>query len=353
MKKILVLLFVLGTYYAGHAQKLVGVGKMVQGGVADGEKLLDAYLLPVNRAMIVGLNNSGFSGAYDSEDEHRFSLSLNMSLISVPTADKTFNVNDLALESVEPKEPTHSIAQTAFGDSTSIKLVSKFGIGSVRYFSINTLEGSEQNALPLPYLQATYRPGKGTIGFQVIPPVILPKSDIRVWLAGANFYENMEGVLPFMEALPFDIYFGGGVFIFKGHSKLDVEPGDVKVNLPITNDTKGPYDNQELKIGYTGFYGTAYATMKINIFTPFVGIGFNSGSSTFDVIGTYPVYAKSPGSFIGIRAKDVENPISSSSTYSRIKLEAGGRFDFGRFFAQASYTLANYGGLGGSLGIRF
>ena len=156
-----------------------------------------------------------------------------------------------------------------------------------------------------------------------------------------------------MEGLPFDLHLGGGLFLFKGSSDLDVKPGDVKVNLPITNDTKGPYDNQELKIGYTGFYGTAYATMKMTIFTPFVGIGFNAGTSSFDVNGTYPVYAQSAGSFVGVRAHDIENPVSSSENYARLKLEAGGRFDFGRFFAQASYTFANYGGLGGSLGVRF
>jgi len=353
MKKILVLLILLGIYFPGHAQKLVGVGKLIQGGVADGEKLLDAYLLPVNRALMVGLNNSAFNGSYDTDDDHRFSLSLNMSLIDIPNADKSFNVNDLHLESVEPKDSKNTIAQTAFGDSSSIKLVSKFGVGNLRYFSIKTLEGSEQNALPLPYLNGTYRMDNGTLGVQVIPPVILPKSDIRVWLVGANFYENLEGIFPFMESLPFDLHFGGGLFLFRGSSDLDVKPGDVKVNLPITNDTKGPYDNQELKIGYTGFYGTAYATMKMNVFTPFLGIGFNTGTSSFDVNGTYPVYAKSPGGFVGVRAEDIENPVSSSENYTRLKLEAGGRFDFGRFFAQASYTLADYGGLGGSLGIRF
>ncbi len=353
MKQIWILLCFVGFYHVANAQKLVGVGKLIQGGVSDGQKLLDAYLLPVNRAMMVGLNNSGFNGAYDEEDDHRFSLSLNMSLILIPNVDKTFNVNDLHLESVEPKDSKNTIAQTAFGDSSSIKLVSKFGVGSLRYFSIRTLEGSEQNALPLPYLNGTYRLRNGTLGVQVIPPVIIPNSDIRVWMIGANFYENMEGILPFMESLPFDIHLGGGLFLFNGHSDLDVKPDDVKVNLPITNDTKGPYDNQELLIGYTGFYGTAYATMKMDIFTPFVGVGFNAGASSFDIKGTYPIYAKSPGSFVGVRAEDIENPVSSSENYARIKFEAGGRFDFGRFFAQASYTLANYGGLGGSVGLRF
>lgn len=353
MKKIWILVLLVGLGYSVYAQKLVGVGKLIQGGVSDGEKLLDAYLLPVNRAMIVGMNNSGFNGAYEEEDEHRFSLSLNMSLISIPGADKRFNVNDLHLESVEPEDSQNAIAQTAFGDSTSIQLVSKYGVGSLRYFSINTLEGSEQNAMPLPYLNASYRLKNGTFGVQVIPPVIIPESDIRVWMVGANFYENMEGIFPFMESLPFDVHLGGGLFLFNGHSDLDVKPDDVKVNLPITNDTEGPYDNQELLIGYTGFYGTAYATMKMNVFTPFVGVGFNAGASTFDIKGTYPVYAKTPGSFVGVRAEDIENPVSSNENYARIKFEAGGRFDFGRFFAQASYTLANYGGLGGSVGLRF
>ncbi len=353
MKKILFLLMILAGSHFAQAQKLVGVGRLIQGGVSDGEKLVDAYIKPLNRAMMVGLNNSGFNGAYDTEDDHRFSLSLNMSLVSIPDEYKTFDVNQLGLESVEAKDSKNSIAQTAFGDSVSIKLVSKYGLGSLRYFSFNTTKGSGYHALPLPYLNGTMRLGNLVVGAQVIPPVILPKSDVRAWLFGLNVQENLEGLLPFLEDLPFDLHGGGGFFLFHAHSDLDVKPESVKVNLPLTNDTKGPYDNQELKIVYTGFYATAYASAKINIFTPFVGLGFNTGTSSFDVLGTYPIYAKSPGNLAGVRAEDIEDPIQSADNYTRVKLEVGGRFDFGRFFGQASYTLADFGGLGGSLGVRF
>ena len=352
MKQIWVLLFFFFFYSSMSAQKLVLVGKLIQGGVTDGQRLLDAYLLPVNRAMMVGMNNSGFNGVYDQEGR-RFSLSLNLSLIAIPSADKTFNVNDLGLESIEPKKKNNSIAQTAFGDSSTVQLVSKYGLGNLRYFSINTLEGSGQNTLPLPYLNGAFYLKKGGIGIQVIPPVVLPKSDIKLWMVGASFYQNLDGILPFLEKLPFNLHLGGGVFLFRGNADLDVKPDDVKVNLPISNNTKGPYDNQELIIGYNGFYGTAYATMQLDVFTPFIGLGYNLGNATFDVNGTFPIYAKSQGSFVSVQARDIESPISSKEKYARLKLEVGGRFDFSRFFAQASYSFTPYGGLGSSVGIRF
>ncbi len=355
MKKVIVILGLLIVSYSAQAQKLVGLGTLIQGGVSDGEKLISAYILPLNQALMVGLGNSSFNGFYDNEDQHRFSLSLNTSFINIPNKFKSFDVNSLGLESVEPKDPTETIAQTVFGDSATIKLASIYGFGitNLRLFSIKTISGSEKNMVPLPYLNATYRIDNFTFSGQVIPPLTLPNSDIRTWLLGGSIQANAAGFMPTLAELPIDIQLAAGYYFLGGHSDLEVIPDNVKINVPLTDDRKGPYDNQELQIKYNSFYTSIYASAKINIFTPFIGVGYSLGFSNINLTGTYPVFTKSSNSFLGLRAKDVEDPFRNAVKYGRIKFEGGGRFDFGRFFGQVSYTLADYGGLGTSVGIRF
>lgn len=355
MKKITLIFSLLLFSFFAQAQKLVGLSTLIQGGVSDGEKLISAYILPLNQALIVGLNNTGFNGAYEEDDTHHFSLSLNTSFINIPNKFKSFDVNSLGLESVEPKDPSQTIAQTVLGDSSTIKLTSVYGFGftNIRLFSVNTIGGSEQNTVPLPYLNASYRVHNFTFSGQVIPPLTLPNSDIRVWLLGGSVQANAAGIVPVLEEFPLSFHLTGGYYFLGGHSDLEVIPDKVKINVPLTDDRKGPYDNQELVIKYNSFYAAIYASAKMNLFTPFLGVGYGFGFSSIQLEGTFPVFAKSNNSLFGLRAKDVENPFQNNTEYGRIKFEGGGRFDFGRFFGQVSYTLANYGGLGANVGIRF
>ena len=56
MKKIFILLiwsFVSGIY----AQDLLNTGALIQGGVEDGNKLVEAYVKPLNKAIVFGLSD--------------------------------------------------------------------------------------------------------------------------------------------------------------------------------------------------------------------------------------------------------------------------------------------------------
>lgn len=349
MRSIFFVLFFLLAFRGAQAQKLEAIANFVQTGVADGEKLVNAYILPLNRSMMVGLSNSTFNGVYDIEDSYKFSISINTSVVKVPGAETVFDVEKLGLEAVEAKNDP--IAQTVFGKEESIKLVSKYGIIS-RLFSVKTPEGSGYSVMPLPYINMTYRMGKTTIGAQIIPPLMVPRLDVKVFLIGGNIQQDLGGIL-FLEDSPVGIYVAGGASILKGHTDLNVVPESVVVTVPLTDDREGPYDNQNLDIQYIGAYANFYATYKWEALTPFVGVGYGIGSTLIDLTGTYPVYTKTGNAFIGLRAEDVEDPFSSSGTYSRLKFDVGVRVDGEWLFGQLGYTMGNYGGPSIGLGVRF
>ena len=336
-----------------HAQKLVGVGKLIQGGVADGEKLVNAYLLPVNRALMTAANNGGLPLSSRPRDDKHFSLSVHYLPVYIPSRDRQFDVRDLSLESVEPASADQTTAQTAFGDSSSIALVSKYGVGNLRYFSIRTQPGSEKKSLPLPYMQLAYSGRIGDARIRLIPPVYIPESDVRIWLAGPEMQLRLNALWPALESLPLDLHIQAGAYVMHARADLNVRPDDATVYLPLTSDAQGPYDDQRIRIDYLGYYAAAYAGKQLGILSVFAGAGINRGHTAFRVLGTYPVFVTVPGALVGIRAKDLTDPVSSATAYSRVKVEVGGRLHLGRFYLQGAYTFAAYGGPSVGIGVRF
>ena len=354
MKKIITIALLLVVVMTNHAQNLVDTGALIQGGVEDGSKLVEAYVKPLNKAIVFGLSDVTYS-KIKRDDKHHLTLNLKLAYISIPKEDWTYDVTKLNLQHFEPKEADKIMAQTVFGDSLkSITLVSKekdlLGRPLIEF---DTPSGSQKSAMPLPFVGATYRLKYTNLSFNFIPYIAIPDSDFKVGMLGIAVQQDLALFVKSLQDKSYGISVqGSGAYLY-GHSDLDIQPGEIHTPVSITGHTTGPYDNQEINVGYTSINFAAYfdynLSEHINIFA---GGGVNLGSSHIMVTGTYPVYAADPSGTGSVVADDIHDPLDIQNTFSRSKLELGIRGDWNRFFVQVNYSPSTYGGLGLNLGYK-
>jgi len=353
MKKIFVLLLLLvvpGIY----AQDLLNTGALIQGGVEDGNKLVEAYVKPLNKAIVFGLSDVTYT-KIKKDQKHRLLLSVKLAYVGIPQEDLSYDVTKLDLKHFEPKDADKIMAQTVFGDSLqSITLVSKekdlLGRPLIEF---NTPTGSQKSGMPLPFLSATFRLKYTNLSFNAIPYINIPDSDFKVGMLGVGVQQDLAMFVKSLQDIPFGISIqASGAFLY-GHSDLDIQPGGITSPVTINGSTPGPYDNQEISINYTSINLGAYVDYDLTEhFSVFAGAGFNAGSSNIKVTGTYPVYTTDPTGFLSVDVDDVHDPLDISNTFSREKFELGVRGDWNRFFVQLNYNMSTYGGIGLNLGYK-
>lgn len=364
----LALLFVIPNNLV-NAQQLENSSDFIQSGVEDGIKLIDAYILPLNRAMMVGMDNTSYTRIHHYEDKKHFNISVRTSFINIPKADRSFDVLNLDLQTVHPEDPNHTIAQTVFGDSTSsITLVSndtKYDtvnnpfplpptIQEVPLFKFNSILGSGYHVMPMPYLNASYRLNRTNIAVGFIPWIKIPKSDMRVVLYSISLQQDLAMIFSFLREKPLSFNLFGGFYHFYAHSNLSVQPEDIEFTVSYTNESTGPYDNQEIKIAYDNIFFGGVVAYNIKSFTFFGLVGYTQGISHIQVLGNYPIYTNDPSNNSSLILKDIVDPMDAQDEYSQLKITAGVQVDLlGSIYVQANATLANYGGFGAVVGFRF
>jgi len=353
MKKITLFLLLISALSLS-AQEVVNTGSLIQAGIEDGSKLVNAYITPLNKAIVYGLSDVTYS-KIKKDQPHNLSFSVKMAYVSVPDEDLSFDVYDLDLQNLEPKDPAQHITPTVFGDSLAvITLVSKqkdlLGRPLIEF---DTPGGGESSALPLPFLSATYHMDYTNLNVDFIPYITIPSSDLSIGLIGVSIQQDLGKFIKSLDDSPFGISIQTGFSYLFGDADLHVEPDGIYSPVTPTGETTGPYDNQKLNIGYTSLNFGAYAdynlTEKISLFA---GAGYNIGGSSIEINGTYPVYTADPSGSGSVIAEDVDDPLSLTDTYSRAKFDFGARADFNRFFVQVNYNIATYGGFGLNLGYK-
>ncbi len=353
MKKFITLLSIILSLQS-YSQYLVDTGALIQGGVEDGEKLVEAYIKPLNKAIVFGLSDVTYT-KIKRDDDHYLDINVKLAYINIPQEDWTFDVTKLNLKNFEPKDSDKVMAQTVFGDSLkSITLVSKdkdlLGRPLIEF---DTPTGSQKSAMPLPFLGATYRLKYTNLSLNFIPYVPVPDSDFKVGMVGMAVQQDLAMFVKSLRDKPFGISLqGSGAYLY-GHSDLHIEPGGITSPISITMHTTGPYDNQEINIAYTSFnFGTYFNYNLGKHIDVFAGGGYNLGTSKIMVTGTYPVYVSDPTGMGSVVAEDIKDPLDINNSFSRTKLDFGVRGDWKRLFFQVNYSPNTYGGLGFNIGYK-
>ncbi len=356
MKKRTFLFVFLFPLFTAFSQQVGGSGNFIQGGVEDGEKLIHAYITPINKTIVFGLSNTSYTKNRYREDQAKLLISLQLAYVNIPEEDKTYDISQLQLQYLEAKDPDQSIAQTVFGDSLKSVVIAtkKKDIFGRRLFEFNTPTGGQANAIPLPHIGLTYRMKKTNLDFGLIPYVKIPDSDLKLGMLRAGFQQNLTAFIESLQESPLGLNLQASAGIFYAHTPLNVKPEGFFIPIsPITGSHTGPYDNQELNIFYTSFQLSFYVNYTLfDTIDLFAGAGYNMGNSRILLSGKYPVYVADPTGSASLVADDVVDPLDMEDAFSRIKYDMGARFDFSKFYLQLNYNMTTYGGVSAGFGYK-
>lgn len=331
MKKFILLAIVSICYISTSSAQ--DVGSFLEGGVEDGNRLLQDYMEPA----FVGFGYALNSGWYNTGKPHKllgFDLTLNGNLAYVPESATFFTINpddynNLTTESGQPvKTPTlfgpnldaDDLPYLVFNEGTEdeIRVTTPTGLGMEEKFS---------NFVPAPALQIGLGLVKNTeLKLRLIPGSITSGQDATLSLFGLGVQHDVKQWIPGIKNLPFDLSAFLAFSKMKATSKL--QPDD-------------PTSDQEMILDVSGTTFQGIISKKITVLTVYGGLGFMTSKTNFALKGNYDTES-------GDLPTD---PINLDYSDGGLRANVGARLKLLVFTFHAEYALQKYNTFTAGFGI--
>ncbi len=350
--KILVLIFLIS--FQAVAQNSSGsFFDLLYNTPKDASTFLNGYLGPVFKGFEFDLN----SGWYTTAKTHKplgLDISLSVNMAFVPSSDYYFKFNNSDYNNFQLASGTEANTPTVLGPNESTPQVQVVdhdpNYGDVVLANLNTPNGiglKNQigfSAVPAPMLQLGIGLIKNTdLKIRYIPDVS-NQVDYSFW--GIGIMHDLTQWIPVVNKLPIDIS------LFGGFTKL-------KFNYPTKpSDTGFDGQNQNISSTLNALDIEAIVSKKISVLTLLAAVGYNNGSSKFNIDGTYIVPFTPPSpppgySYNNGQPVELTNPVALSIKSGGMKATLGLRLQFAVFYLNADYTLGKYNVLNTGLGFTF
>ena len=290
---------------------LIGFSSYSQNEIEDGKSLIEAYVSPLTNSLGSALNN----GWYNTAKPHKlggFDVTITANIVMVPTNAKTFNISK-------------SNGGAFSGGETPTILGS--GNGSpIDYSGDPSLDqkympkGINIPVIPLPMLQAGVGLIKGTeIDVRFIPEFKIGSIG-KVGLFGIGFKHDLLQWIPVIgDAIPISLS------LQTGYTKLSSE-------IELIDPTASIDPSANLDISATTV--NLILSKKLLMFTPYVGLGYNSTRTTFNVYEKYDI--------AGLTINVAELTKIDFESKNNFRANIGFRFNITVIALQANYTFAEY-----------
>ena len=301
MKKLLSLTLSISILFNVSAQKLR---------MEEGRALLRSYISPLTISLGTALNN----GWYNTAKPHKlggFDVTFTANFVLIPDEAKTFNITEQGFTYFTGGETA-----TIFGEDG----------GEITY----TDGGGEESStmppglaipiIPIPMLQA----GIGLIKGSEINIRYFPKKEIsagEVSLFGIGVKHDVLQWLPIVDKIPLT------VSVQAGYTQLDYK------KKPILDGRTA-----ELNLSATTF--NLILSKKLLMFTPYVGVGYNSTGSSFIIDDFFRIGGTTPSMSPNFDFDEVEEVELES--YNEPRINVGFRFNITVLALQANYTFSKY-----------
>ena len=281
--------------------------------VEDAKVLIESYISPLGNSLGAGLNN----GWYNTAKPHKLGgvdITITTNMILINEEVKSFNIDDIQEGNMFSGGQTPSILGSGSGQSFS--------------FNGNTYtmpKGLNIPIIPLPILQAGVGLFKGTeLDIRYIPKIPLGKTG-DVGLVGIGVKHNLLQWLPIIEKIPVDLS------IQAGHSKISSE-----IELI---DASGVIHSSLANLDISATTINLLLSKKVLMLTPYIGIGYNYTTTTFNVDDKYKI-AEDNGEWLYIPVDALEEFVFQNNNDFRTNI--GFRFNIAILALQLDYTISNY-----------
>jgi len=292
---------------------LIGFTSYGQNSTENGKSLIEAYIGPLGNSLGAALNN----GWYNTAKPHSlggFDITITANIVMVPTTAKTFNIS-------ESNEGTFTGGETptflGSGDPAEVSYVEE-GVEITAEAPV----GIGLPFIPLPMLQAGVGVSFGTeLDFRYMPELKIGDAG-KVGLFGIGLKHDILQWLPIADKAPIDLS------IQAGYTKISSE---VKLDNPDPSITSVPH---QANLGISATTVNLILSKKLLMFTPYLGVGYNSTRTTFNVNGDYDIAG------FEIKLNDLTEIDFESN--NNLRANIGFRFNIAVMALQANYTFAEY-----------
>jgi len=324
MKKITLLLALIAVTYA----KAQGLNSILVAGVEDAEQFANSYLAPVSEASIYGISNGWYNTA-DAKPLGGFEISVILNSTGFKNKDdkKAFLLDPADYENLDFVEnPGQArLVATGLGDIEGVEAFVEDDSGLFREeFELPTgLSAEDFNFVPSGYLQASVGLVKGLEVKARFLPKIKFEDDAKIGLFGAGLQYDFTKMLPADKLLPV------AISAVIGYTNLNGEYDFTELSIIDGSD-------QRVEASFnTWNFSAVVSTRNIPVINFYGGIGYITGKSDIDFLGTY----EANGPFF---SETVVDPFSVSQNASGVSANLGTKLKLGFFRINAEYNISEF-----------
>ena len=340
MKKTTLFVYLLLVTTLSKAQD---IDVLLTAGVENAERFANDYLASGTNGLIHSMNANWFNTA-DAKPLGAFEISIIANAALINDEQKSF-----AMNIADYNQPGQDF-EFAFSDGVNSKNVATaLGennpgvdvdiiydddlLGEIsETITLPTGIGSgTANLLPMAFIQGAVGLVKGIeVKVRFVPKIDV--DDVEIGMFGAGVQFEATKWLPADKLLPFAI---SGLIAYTGLNGA--------YDLTETSGIEG--SNQRLESKTSSWLLQLIASTKMPVINFYGGLGYISGKSNSDLLGTYTI---SSGPFF---SETVTNPFSVSSKVSDVRATVGFKLKLGFFRFNGEYHLSKFDAF--SLGVNF
>lgn len=311
-------------------------------GVEDAERFSNDYFGPISDAAIYSMANGWYNSA-DAKPLGGFEISIvgNITGFKNKEDKKAFlfdeaNYTNLQLVGGNDARTDTQLVSSALGDIEGVRVFVEVevapGVTERQEFELPAGLASEGlNFVPSAFVQASVGLVKGLEVKARFLPNISFDDDVEFGLFGAGLQYDFTKILPADKVMPV------ALSAVIGYSKLDA-------SYDFTDQQILAGENQRIETTFSTWTFAAVASTKLPVINFYGGLGYITGNSTTDVLGTYE---EGIGPFI----QRVEDPFSIKREVSGVTANVGTKLKLGFFRLNVDYNIAEFNTL--TAGINF
>lgn len=329
MKKYSVLILLFVSMFA-HTQNQLE--DLLAAGIEDAQRFTEGYISPAAEGIIYNLSN-GWMQTAEVKKPLKFEISLigNATVVNKDKRSFTLNTNDYNNLYFRDGSVSKQVS-TAFGENNpDIRVYAIVNDGSglfeeeVEFNLPQGLASENISYLPSSFLQARIGIFKATeLKVRYFPKI--EYEDVTTGLVGLGIQHEITQMLPAEKIFPVAI--SGFIGFTSFNSSFD-----------FTNSQIIEGAEQRFEVKQSSWLFQVLASTKLPVINFYGGLGYVTGTSDFDVLGTYTVRAGTP---LTETSRTFEDPFSVENKVSGIKATIGTRLQLGFFSIYAEYNAAEY-----------
>ncbi|WP_343485614.1 DUF6588 family protein [Allomuricauda sp. d1] len=336
MKKILPICALLG-FYTVSAQN--NIGDLLASGLSDAERFTNAYLAPVTEGAVYNISNGWYNTA-DAKPLGGFEISIvgNISPFKNKDDKKAFVFRESDYENLQivggsDARTDEVLVSSGLGDIEGISVFVEDENGLFREeFELPAGLASEDfNFIPSGYVQASVGLVKGLEVKARFLPKLKFEDSAEIGLFGAGLQYEFTKLLPADKVLPI------AISAVIGYTSLNGE-----YDFTDTEVIEG--ENQRIDASINTWAFNAVVSTKLPVINFYGGLGYITGKSETDILGTYRVQS-------GPFQATYEDPFSITNTVSGARANLGFKLKLGFFRLNGEYNIAEFSTA--TLGINF